>query len=73
MFIYSMFIEALILKAPGVKALYIWKTHWKALFLQDLSFKFIKQRTFSAIEIEKLLVHRKKAWQKTEAKEIKKV
>ena len=42
-----MFIEALILKAPDVKALYIWKTHWKALFtgsiyklyLQALSFK----------------------------------
>ena len=70
MFIYSMFIEALILKAPDVKALYIWKTHWKALFLQALSFKFIKQRTFSSIEIEKLQVYRKKAWQKTEVKEI---
>ena len=54
MFIYSMFIEALILKAPDVKALYIWKTHWKALFLQVLSFRFIKQRTFSLIEIEKI-------------------
>ena len=73
MFIYSMFIEALILKAPDVKALYIWKTHWKALFLQALSFKFIKQRTFSSIEIEKLQVYRKKAWQKTEVKEIGKV
>ena len=46
MFIYSMFIEALILKAPDVKALYIWKTHWKALFLQTLPFRFIKQRNF---------------------------
>ena len=73
MFIYSMFIEALILKAPGVKALYIWKTHWKALFLQALSFRFIKQRNFSSIEIEKLQLYRKKAWQKTEVKEIGKV
>ena len=42
MFIYSRFIEALILKVPDVKALYIWKTHWKAQFLQALSFRFIK-------------------------------
>ena len=68
MFIHSMFIEVLILKA-----LYIWKTHWKALFLQALWFRFIKQRTFSSIEIEKLQVYRKKAWQKTEVKEIGKV
>ena len=54
MFIYSMFIEALILKAPDVKALYIWKTHWKVPFFQALSFRFIKQRTFSSIEIEKI-------------------
>ena len=73
MFIYSMFIEELILKAPDVKALYIWKTHWKALFLQALSFRFIKQRSFSSIEIEKLQVYRKKAWEKTEVKEIGKV
>ena len=68
-----MFIEALNLKAPDVKALYIWKTHWKALFLQTLSFRFIKQRTFSSIEIEKLNVYKKKAWQKTEVKEMGKV
>ena len=73
MFMYWIFAEALILKAPDVKALYIWKTHRKALFLQALSFRFIKQRTFSSIEIEKLQVYRKKAWQKTEVKEIEKV
>ena len=73
MFIYSVFAEALILEAPDVKALYIWKTHRKALFLQALSFRFIKQRTLSSIEIEKLQVYRKKAWQKTEVKEIGKV
>ena len=73
MLIYSMFIEELILKAPDVKALYIWKTHWKALFLQALSFRFIKQRYFSSIEIEKLQVYRKKAWEETEVKEIGKV
>ena len=39
MFIYSMFFEALLLKAPDVKALYICKTHWKALCLQALSFR----------------------------------
>ena len=54
MIIFSMFIEALILKAPDGKVLYIWKTHWKALFLQALSFRFIKQRTFSSTEIEKV-------------------
>ena len=54
MFIYSMFIEALILKAPDVNALDIWKTHWKPLFLQALSFRFVKQITFSSIEVEKL-------------------
>ena len=75
-----MFIEALILKAPDVKALYTGKIHRKALFLQALSLKTkslflqtLKQRTFSSIEIEKLQVHRKKAWQKTEVKEIEKV
>ena len=56
MFIYSLFIEALILKAPDVEALFICKTYWKA--------RFIKQRTFSSTEIEKLQVYRKKAWQK---------
>ena len=69
-----MFIEVLILKAPDVKALYIWKkSHWKALFLHGILFRFIKQRTFSSIYIEKLQVYRKKAWQKTEVKEIGKM
>ena len=62
MFIYSMFIEAFILKAPDVKAFYIWKNHWKALLLQTLLFRFKKQRTFWSIVIEKLQVYRKKAW-----------
>ena len=73
MFIYLMFIETFVLKTPDVKALYISKTPWKALFLQALKFRFIKQRTFSSIETKKLQVHRKKAWQKTEVKEIGKV
>ena len=45
MFIYSMFIEALVLKVPDVKALYAWKIHLKTLL-------FIKQRTFSFNETE---------------------
>ena len=31
MSIYSVFVETLIIKAPDLKALYIWKNHWKTL------------------------------------------
>ena len=31
MFIYSVLVETLIIKAPDLKALYIWKNHWKTL------------------------------------------
>ena len=31
MSIHSVFVETLIIKAPDLKALYIWKNHWKTL------------------------------------------
>ena len=84
MFIYSMFIEALILKAPDVKTL---EKLIEKLYLQARSFKLYLSSIYRlylqalfklylqalSFEIEKLQVYRKKAWQKTEVKEIGKV